>query len=198
MSLNHAGNAYAQKLADSARTPAEHQVPNKTYYNRHNYAKFHFDMGGSAVKTISFANYRYITGDKREQDQLDLVADMPGTMIYTIPNSDVDAALNQELNQALVGDVMKTAAAAAAASGQQFDPNAPIVPVRVNHVQPQQGVAVRGTQNSFSGTQAVESIEGKQVPVTAAPDAAQIALERLNAMTAQAKASQQNPSTTQS
>lgn len=196
---SHAGNEYAKRLAEQARTPENFKVEPKVYFHRHNYAKFHFDLGiPGSTKTVAFANYRYITDDKREQDQLDIVADVPGTMIYTLAQSDVNAALEQELAQEQRKDVMAAAQASAAAHGQSFDPNTPIVPVKVQHVgqsqgvsvspvQAPQGVAVTGMQNTFSGTQATETVDAKAVVQTASPTAESIALERLNSMTANAK-----------
>lgn len=207
-SLNHATNEYARRLAEQSRTPSQYKVEPKIYFHRHNYAKFHFDLGQQgSVKTVAFANYRYITDDKREQDQLDMVADAPGTMIYTISDSEVNAAFEQELQQELGKDVLRAAQARAAVHGQAFDPNAPIVPVngdlQVRHQQPtqvtvkpvvpnlgNQGQAVVGMQNSMSGTQAVEGVQGGEVAKTAAPSAADLAAESLRAMTEAAKAQQ--------
>ena len=68
-------NTYAQYLAELARkqntTPEEFRAPARVYWHRHNYAKFHFDLAPwkLGVKSIAFANFRYITDDKREQDQ---------------------------------------------------------------------------------------------------------------------------------
>lgn len=187
--LNHAGNAYAARLAAQARTPEQFKVESRIYFHHHNYAKFHFDLGGSNVKTVPFANHRYITDDKREQDQLDLVADVPGTFIYTLADSDVARAMAQELQKEQVGDVLRTAAASAAVHNQQFDPNAPIVPVNVQHVQPtgmtvaavsQQ--AIVGLQNSMSGTSAVDIARATQQAKVAAPDAVAEAKARLDAV----------------
>lgn len=201
---NHAGNEYARRLAEQSRTPKEHRVDAKVYFHRHNYAKFHFDLGVSgSTKTIAFANYRYITDDKREQDQLDIVADAPGTMIYTMADSDVNAALEQELRGELQKDVIRTAQAQAASHGQQFDPNQPIVPVHSQPLTPTtvqvrpvtpgaqqapQGVAVTGMQNTFSGTQATEQVGGAAVAVETPPTVQSEALARLAAMTESAKA----------
>lgn len=203
--LNHSGNAYAAALAAQARTPVDQIVDAKMYFHQHNYAKFHFDLGGSRVKTIQFANYRYITDDKREQDQLDLVADCPGTFIYTIPGSDVAAAMVQELAAEANKSIMQTAQAASAVNNQVFDPNAPIIPVNVQTVTQTpgltvgiapnigknaqgQGVAVTGLQNSLSGTQPTDGVEGKMTTPqtqTSAPSAADEAIARLNAMNPQ-------------
>lgn len=163
-------NEYAQKLAEQARTPENYKGEIKIYFHHHNYAKFHFDLGGSRVKTISFANHRYVTDDVREQDQLDLVANNPGTFIYTLANSETEAILEQERLKELQAEVFKTAQAQAAANGLQFDPNAQTIPVQVQQVtstpmtimpvtntqQVRSTGAVVGMQNSLSGTAAVE------------------------------------------
>lgn len=204
MSNNHVGNEYAARLAAQSRTRPENKVEPKVYFHRHNYAKFHFDFGtAGSAKTVAFANYRYITDDKREQDQLDFVADLPGTMIYTMADSEVNAALEQELKQELAKSVAQTAQAQAASHGQQFDPNQPIVPVhsqapqqtsvQVRPVTPgaqqaPQGVAVVGMANTFSGTQATEQVNGSAIPVEASPTVQSEALARLAAMTESAKA----------
>lgn len=198
--LNHAGNEYAARLAAQARTPDAFKAPPKVYFHHHNYAKFHFDLGGSHVKTVAFANHRYITDDRREQDQLDMVADTPGTFIYTLPDSEVARAMAQELAQESAKSIMQTAAASAAVNNQVFDPNAPIVPVTVTHVQQSpgmhvqhvpQGGAVVGLANSLSGTQATEPLTATQMTdksqQTSAPDAAKLATERLAAMTLEAQ-----------
>lgn len=201
MSLNHAGNEYAARLAAQSRTPEAQKVAPKIYFHQFNYAKFHFDLGGSHVKTVQFARNRYITDDKREQDQLDLVADAPGTFIYTIPDSDVAAAIAQELNQEAANTVMRTAQAAAAVNGQMYDPNVPVIPVNVQQVSgtaglqvsmiaPQPAVAngggVVGLQNSMSGSSTTES-NGPAHTVAAgqtrAPTAADEAMARLAALT---------------
>jgi hypothetical protein len=201
---SHAGNDYAAKLAAQSRTPKEHLVDNKVYYHHHNYAKFHLDFGGSNVKTISFANHRYITDDKREQDQLDLVADYPGTFIYTIPDNEIARAEQLEIARQTQEGVLKAAAAQSADRGQNFDPNVPIIPIVTNvqqnpgmHITPvpvQQGqpqapqaVAVVGMQNSLSGTQATEDLKLSTPPVVTPPSAADAATARLNAMTAATK-----------
>lgn len=200
MTANHAGNEYAARLAAQSRTPENQKVDAKIYYHHHNYAKFHFDLGASNVKTVAFANYMYITDDKREQDQLDLVADAPGTFIYTLKDSDVAAAMMQERAQEAARAVLQTAVASAAAHNQQFDPNAPIIPittptVTVMPVQPAavqvqqvpQGVAVVGVQNSFSGTQATEAVNAQLTTAksqTAPPTAADAAVAQLEALTA--------------
>jgi hypothetical protein len=205
MSNDHSMNEYAKKLLEQSRTPAEFLVPPKIYFHHHNYAKFHVDLGGSRVKSLAFANYRLITDDKREQDQLDLVADVPGSFIYTMADSDVDAVIRQELAQEMHKDVMRTALAQSQVNGQQFDPNAPIIPVQVQHVQstpmqvrpvqqtpaaPQPAGAVVGLQNSFSGSQAVDGVGGVATTTdqqTKPPSAADAAAARLAAMTAEAQ-----------
>lgn len=199
MSANHASNEYAKRLAEQSRTPEQFKVGPKVYFHRHNYAKFHFDLGQQgAVKTVAFANYRYITDDKREQDQLDMVADAPGTMIYTISDSEVNAALEQELAQELHKDVMRAAQAQAAAHGQAFDPNQPIIPVN-GGVQARpvvstpvvakplgaQGTAVVGMQNSLSGTQATEPVNVTTPAQAASPTAD--ALAKLQSLTEMAQ-----------
>lgn len=185
---NHATNAYAARMAAQALTPAEFKVEPRVYYHTHNYARFHIDLGPGRTKTVTFANYRHITDDKREQDQLDLVADQPGTFIYTIPDSDVARAMQEELAREQQQDVLKTAQAAAAVSGQQFDARTPIVPVVHNMAGPQ-GVAVVGMQNSLSGSIATPGLVTAPEQQVAAPNAQTAALDRLNAMTADAKAS---------
>jgi hypothetical protein len=198
MSMNISTNEYARKLADAARTPSQHKVDPKVYFHHFNYAKFHFDLGGSAVKSVSFANHRYITDDKREQDQLDMVADVPGTFIYTLPESEVDAAIQRELQQELANSVMQTARAHAAVHGQQFDPNTPIMPVQVQHVQPTPvqvapasgGRAVVGMQSSMSGTTAVDPIAANLTQAAEqmkAPSSADEAAARIAALTQTAK-----------
>jgi len=189
MAIDLSNNDYAKKLLASNNTPEEFKREPRSYYHTHNYAKFHFDLGGSRVKTISFANYRYVTDDKREQDQLDLVADQPGTFIYTVPENDVARQLQMELAAEQRRDVMKAAQAASAVSGQAFDPNTPVVTVAGN--QPA-GLAVVGMQNSLSGSQAVEGITSNMTVAStqsARPSAAQLAKERLEQLTAEAKAS---------
>lgn len=203
--LDHSMNEYAKKLTEAARTPKEFQVPPKMYFHHHNYAKFHVDLGGSRVKSIAFANYRYLTDDKREQDQLDLVADVPGSFVYTMADSDVDAIIRQELSSELRQDILRTAVAQAADRNQQFDPNAPIIPVQVqalqqtpmqitpvaNPGQPQNAGAVVGLQNSGSNSQAVEQLTGRPTTAaeqTKAPSAADAAVAQLNAMTASVQA----------
>jgi hypothetical protein len=196
MAINHAGNDYAMRLAAQARTPEQYKVEPRMYFHQFNYAKFHVDLGGSHVKSIQFANYRYITDDKREQDQLELVADVPGTFIYTVADSDVAAAMKQELQQENVRSIMQAAAASAAANHLPFDPSAPIIPVNVQHVTATQ-VSVApvsggfvGVQNSLSGTVPTET---GNVPFTTAneqtraPNAADEAVARLNAMASAAK-----------
>lgn len=202
MSLNHAQNEYARRLAESSRTPAEFKVDAKVYFHHHNYAKFHFDLGGSRVKSAAFANYRYITDDKREQDQLDLVADVPGSFIYTVPDSDVAALMQAEQAQELKNTLLQTAVAVAQTNNQQFDPNAQTVPVQVQNVTatPLQAMPVHqpagtGLQHTMSGTQAIDPIAAR---LTQAADqtkppmsAAEAAAARLAAMTAQVNQSQQ-------
>lgn len=205
--LNHANNDYARRLAEASRTPADHQVPTKAYYHHHNYAKFHFDLGGSRVKTVAFAQHCYITDDKREQDQLDLVADYPGTFIYTVKDGEVAAAMQQERMVEAAKTILATAAANASVHNQMFDPNTPIVPVRVQdnqqtpglqvtpvprqqspaHVQGQ-GVAVVGLGNSFSGTQAVDPVSAEFTSASnqvRAPNAADVASANIAALAAQ-------------
>lgn len=209
--LNHAGNEYAARLAEQSRTPPEFKVETKIYFHHHNYAKFHVDLGGSRVKTIAFANHRYITDDKREQDQLDLVADNPGTFIYTMSENDVSRMMAQEAAALNFAQIMGTAAAAAAVNQQPFDPNVPIVPVNVNPVQPTMmtvapvvpqnmqgavaGVGTVGLANSFSGTQATEALNAtmtQPAEQTVAPNASSEAMARLAALTANAQ-KQQTP-----
>lgn len=197
--LNHAGNEYAQRLAALSRTPEQYRVDPKVYYHHHNYARFHFDLGGSNVKSVSFANQVYVTDDKREQDQLDLVADAPGSFIYTQRGSAAEQELLAFLSQESATAIMRTAQAQAAVSNQQFDPNTPILPVQINPVSatphlhltpvvqpqvPQQGgTAVVGMQNSLSGTAAVET---PTQPASPTPAAA-AAIARLNELANQAK-----------
>lgn len=198
-------NEYAKKLIEASRTPSEFLVAAKVYFHHFNYAKFHIDLGGSRVKSVSFANKRYITDDKREQDQLDLIADIPGTFIYTLPDSEIDAAIREELRRELVKDVMQTAVATAAVQNQQFDPNAPIIPVNVQPVAstnvsvqqvpqtvqqtqqiPQAPPGVVGLANSFSGTQANDPISGTATTTenqTKSVTATDEAAARLAAMT---------------
>jgi hypothetical protein len=190
--LNHAGNEYAARLAAQSRTPEQFKVEPKIYFHHHNYAKFHFDLNGG-VKSVSFANYRYITDDKREQDQLDLVADAPGTFVYTLPGSDSARAIQQELAQEAQKDVLRAAAAHAASHNQMFDPNAPIVPVTVQHVTQTPGMTVAGVHtsnavvglaNSLSGTQATDPVGAQPTQPSQqskAPSAADEAFARLNA-----------------
>lgn len=198
--LNHAGNEYAARLAANSRTPESQKVAAKMYFHQFNYAKFHFDLGGSNCKSVQFANYRYITDDKREQDQLDLVADAPGTYIYTIPDSDVAHALAQEANQESARSIMQAAAAAAAVNGHMFDPNVPIIPVNVQPVHqtpnmqvaivPQQLQTTVGIQHSLSGTAGIEPVGANPTSAasqTRAPSAADEAMARLRMMTAEAQ-----------
>lgn len=206
MTASHVGNEYAARLAAASCTPDSHKVAPRVYFHRHNYAKFIFDLGGSAVKSVAFANFRYITDDKREQDQLDLVADVPGTFIYTISDSEVARAMEQELQNEATREIVRTAAASASVHNQQFDPNSPIVPVMgaqvtVQHMRPTPGLqvvpssqpqqhAVVGIQSSFSGTQATEALSavattpGSQ---TQSPSSTDEAVARLNALVSQAK-----------
>lgn len=197
---NLSNNAYAARLASQGRTPPEFQVEPRVYYHHHNYAKFHFDMGGSSVKSVSFANHRYVTDDKREQDQLDLVADLSGSYIYTIPDSDVARELQLEQARLTQEGVLQAAQAQAADRGQSFDPNVPIVPIVSNVPQsalqmtpvpqqaptPQGAVAVVGMANSLSGTAATETGQLQNtVPNPAPPSSADAAAARLAAMTAE-------------
>jgi hypothetical protein len=166
-SSNVTVNEYARRLAEQSRTPSEYLVEPKIYFHHHNYAKFHIDLGASRVKTIGFANHKYITDDKREQDQLDMVADMPGTFIYTLPDNDAKHAIEQELQAQLYSSIQQTAQARALSQNQMYDPNVPVIPVNVQHVQgtPMSVYPVGGNvgmQSSVSGTQAVTPLTAKQ------------------------------------
>jgi hypothetical protein len=169
---------------DASRTPAEFQAPVKTYYHQNNYARFHFTLGGSAIKSIEFANHRYITDDKREQAQLDAVADLPGTFIYTRTDSPVAARIAAELNQEKQRALQATAEARAQDLGVKNDPNAPIVPATVSGANPN-GL---NAQNSFSGTTATPEVTAVAVTmVPSPPNPASDALAKLNAMVPAAK-----------
>lgn len=170
---------------EPSRTPEQYRVPARTYYHQHNYAKFHFDLGvAGSCKTVEFANYRYITDDKREQDQLQFVADIPGTFIYTLPDNEIATQMERERQQEFNRAVHQTAAAAAADSNRQFDPNAPIVPV--NSATPH-GMAVVGVQHSLSGSVASNPMTVKPVVQSAAPSAVDAARENLMKTVAAAK-----------
>jgi len=204
--LNPATNAYAAKiignLTANAKTPEEFQRPLKAYFHVHNYARFHFDIGPSRVKTIQFANYKYVTDDSREQDQLNLVADVPGTFIYTTNDSEVLHQLQEELDKEAKAEIFKVAAASSADRGQQFDPNTPIVPVHVQHGNAPVGLQLHGyqaagtgMQSSLSGTQAVDvhnaqlTVASQQTMPPIAPstsNSAAAALARLNTLSAEA------------
>jgi hypothetical protein len=188
MSLDHSNNAYAAALAASARTPEQFKVPPRAYFHQHPHAKFHFDLGGSRVKTVSFAGGVYVTDDKREQDQLDLVVDVPGAFIYQMKDSEVAAAMARELQNEQRTEVMKTAQAVAAAHGQQFDPNSPIVAVNTGHTP--QGLAIVGAANSFSGTQATQPMTATPTTPASQTSAQQTAIQQLNKMAEEAKAKQ--------
>ncbi|TXH43989.1 MAG: hypothetical protein E6Q97_33340 [Desulfurellales bacterium] len=197
MSVSLANNAYAAAIIaralEAARTPDEFKVAPKVFYHTHNGAKFHIDLGPGRVKTIAFINHKYVTDDKREIDQLELVADTPGTFIYTLPDSDAAKIMQEELAKEARTDIMKTAQAQAAVHGQQFDPNTPVVPVATHasvtvplaaapYVPPNTGM-----QNSFSGTVpgAPELPLTKPEDQTAPPASA--ALAALAKLTADAK-----------
>lgn len=160
-------NTYAQYLAELARkqntTPEEFRAPARVYWHRHNYAKFHFDLAPwkLGVKSIAFANFRYITDDKREQDQLDLVVNQPGTMIYSVPDSDARKVFDHELQAQLTEQVTAAARANAGAHNQIFDSNVPIQAVvnqqpTITALPLQNGGAVVGMGNSFNAVAAVD------------------------------------------
>lgn len=146
-------NEYARRLAEQSKTPDEFLVEPKIYFHHHNFARFHVDLGDSRVKTIAFANHRYITDDKREQDQIDMVADVPGTFIYTLPDNEAKHAIEEELQRELTKSVMQTAEARTLTNKQVFDPNVPVVPVQVQQVHPtpmQVMPANTGMQNTMN------------------------------------------------
>lgn len=157
-----------------AKTPDEFKVPAKTYFHQHNYAKFHFNLGvPGSCKTVEFANYKYITDDRREQEQLFFVADVPGTMIYTIKDSEIAHAIAHEQQQEAHGQIQKAAQAQAAVSGQHFDPSAPITPIN------NQASAIVGMQNSFSSAQATTQVQVTPLHQSAAPSAVELARAKL-------------------
>lgn len=201
MNQNAATNEYAarQLAAAAARllTPKEFVVEPRAYFHQHNGAKFHVDLGKSNVMTIMFANYRVVTDDKRVQEQLDLVADQPGTFIYTMPQNEAARIIEHELQIEKQKQVMQTAAAQAGVHNQQFDPNTPIVPVITQAQQmpmtmqqmPSYSAPGTGMQNSFSGTQATDALTAqmtKPSDQTAAPSSTTAALDKLTALKNQA------------
>lgn len=174
MTTASAENTYMQHLAKLAReqnrTPDEFRTEPRVYWHRHNYAKFHFDMSPwkLGVKTIAFANFRYITDDKREQDQLDLVVNAPGTMIYNVPDSDARRVFDHELQMQLTEQVTGAARANAAAHNQVYDGNVPIQQVlnqqpTISVLPIQNGQAVVGMGNSFNAVSAVETPSNAQL-----------------------------------
>lgn len=146
-------NEYARRLAEQSRTPDDFLVEPKIYFHHHNFARFHVDLGDSRVKTIAFANHRYLTDDKREQDQLDMVADIPGTFIYTLPDSDAQRAIEEELAGELRKSVLQTAEARAGDNKQTFDPNVPVIPAMqgVQNTPAQFRPANTGVQSTLTG-----------------------------------------------
>jgi hypothetical protein len=156
---------------NASRTPDEFKVAEKTYYHQNNYARFHFSLGASSVKSVEFANHRYITDDKREQSQLDAVADNPGTFIYTRTDSPAAQRMANELATEKQKALQATAAARAADSGVQNDPNAPIVAAVIGGT-----ASMLNPQNTFSGTTATVEVKVPEDNPAAA------ALAKLNAM----------------
>lgn len=203
MSASLAGNEYAKRILDralaEAKTPDQFRVDVKIYYHTHNGAKFHFDLGPGNVKTVAFINYKYVTDDKREIDQLELVADKPGTFVYTMPDSDVAHIMQLELAEEAKRDIMKTAAAKAGDSNQNFDPNVPVVPV-AQHVPMQVQMTQHyippntGMQNSLGGTVAADLTSAVQMTTAAMqtqpPSASAAAIARLEALAAGAASAQ--------
>lgn len=195
MAQDASNNLYAAKqlAAAAARmlTPKEFVAPPKVYFCQHNGAKFHVDLGKSNVMTLQFTNYKLVTDDIRAQEQLDLIADNPGTFIYTIPHNEAAQIIEREAQEELAKAVLSTAAARVGDAGQQFDPNVPIVPVQTQ-VQQMPVVmhsfraAGTGMQSSIDPSQATEAITGHQTTAadqTKPPvDAASSALAALNAM----------------
>lgn len=206
MSFNHVGNTYLARLADMAKTPEEFRVEAKFYYHQHNHAMFHFDLGGSKVKSVAFVNNLYITDDKREQDQLDAIADVPGSFIYTSPNNQQEQEFRTWIEQYRNDAVVAAAQARSAVAGQQFDPRVPIVPVLTDgQVQNQQQrfapppltpvnirqapppvpaqenrqPAIVGTQNTFSGTTATPNVADKNAARRSSAETAAAEIERM-------------------
>lgn len=202
MSASLANNAYAAAIIaralEAATTPAEFRVDPKVFYHTHNGAKFHIDQGPGRVKTVAFINHKYVTDDRREIDQLNLVADVPGTFIYTLPDSDTAKIMQQELANEARADIMKTAQAAAAAHGQSFDPSTPVIPVAMQNnatvpMQVSQYVAPNtGMQNSLSGTVAGAPTLPLTTPEMQKAPPASAALEALAKLTKDAQAAGAN------
>lgn len=199
MTANAATNEYAAKQLAAAAvrllTPDEFKTTPKIYFHQHNGAKFHVDLGKSRTQTVMFANYRLVTDDKRVQEQLDLVADQPGTFIYTLPNNEAAHYIEQELQRELQQSVMQTAAARSGERGEMFDPNAPIVPVQTQaqtmHSMTQTYLAPgTGMQSSIGPANLGDTISGQQTTPamqTKPPGSSGDALAKLNAMTEKAK-----------
>lgn len=183
-------NGLSQAMINAAiaanRTPDEFKVPAKMYFHAHNGARFHIqytDNHGNPVpgnvKTLTFGNSRYMTDDAREQKQLDMVADVPGTFIYTLPDNEAAKILEDEIAMETRKQIEAAARAASAMAGRQYNPNDPIVPVSLEPGHAPAGLQVRpiapahtGMQNSFSGTAATE--QPQQAVATQAADQVQI------------------------
>ena len=156
----------AKQAMEETSVPEQYKRAPKVYFHRHNYANFIFDFkpwGSETVKKVSFANYKYITEDIREQEQLDMVANKNGTMIYTASEAEMRSMLdNQMLQEMRQQTIMQTAAAVAGSRNQQFDANVPIQAVAhetptIQFVpQATQGIGHVGIQSSLAGTASVE------------------------------------------
>jgi hypothetical protein len=155
---------------DAPKTPEEFKVEPKTYYHMHNYARFIFADPEGAARPVQFGNHKYITDDKREQRQLDLVADRPGTMIYTIAET-VKNELAERQHQ-LTEQVEGAAAATFADRNLRNDPSQPVVPINN---------AVVGAASSISNVTPVQpvTVQMNQPPITNPPTPASVAAEAL-------------------
>lgn len=177
----------------ASRTPEKYRVPVKVYFHNHNGAMFHFywlleDGKTPHTKSVMFVNYKYVTDDSREQEQLDAIADRPGTFVYTMRNSEVEQHMAQERALQQAEQIQGAARSAVETTGRQFDPSVPVVPVSMAPGHAPQGMAVVGMQNSMSGTAgvtplAVQPTTPQQQTMPPQPTAANAeALARIAAM----------------
>lgn len=154
MNMQFEKNEYAASIArrieEQMRTPEEFKRPPRVYYHHHNGANFVFDLGGGKVKAVKFINHKYITDDKREMDQLDMVADFPGTFIYTKGDTDAAHIMEQEAEEERNKAINQAAMASSADKGQQFDTRVPIIPVQIAGSQQPHGLTVVGGQQAFT------------------------------------------------
>lgn len=183
MSISHVMQAPA--------TPEEHKVSDKTYYHQHNYARVHPLVGG-VVQVIAFANHRFTTDDIRIQKELDLVADVPGTMIYTRKDAESAQMVVQEAAAVLQDQLQQTAAASDAVNNRAPQPGAVIVPVQVST-----GQGVPGMVSSLSGSAAIPQTTLQPVAAPGQPMSTEKVLSpaEQRAAAAQAALNKLNPGT---